>query len=272
MKKLTALVAALLAPAALWAGTVAKAPVIECAVPFTGTVSAGYESSYIFRGLDLGRDAPWMGVDTNWQLLDNLSLDLGTWYINPTDPVNDLPGAHANDELDLYATFNFPLWIFKASLGTVLYNYPEVADDNGADATRNIETNFGLAYSLPWFDVKWLSAYDWNWNFGDGSWYHEVSGSRSFDLTDCLSAGLSAGVGFWDNYNGGLGLRPLVPGGVNTFNGQSHAFVTLGLTWAMTETAALDVYLGGNFVNDDLEVLGASGDQLHGGASVSVSF
>jgi hypothetical protein len=272
MKKLTASFALLAAPALLMAGTVVKAPVVEpCTVPFTGTVSVGYESTYLFRGLDYGSDAPWMGIDTNWVLLDNLSLDLGAWYINPTQPVG-FPPNHANDELDLYATFNFPLWIFNASLGTVLYNYPEAANDGGADDTRNIDTNFGLSYSLPWFDVSWLTAYDWNWNYGDGSWYHEVAGSKSFDLTNCLSMGLSAGVGFYDNYNGGLGVRPLAPAGVGTHNGYSHTFVTLGLTWAMTQTAALDVYVGGNFVNDDLEVLGAQGDQFHGGASVSVSF
>lgn len=261
MKKLTAtLLGLLLAPAALTAGTVEKAPIVEpCAVPFTGTVSVGYETSYIFRGLDLGGHAPWMGIDTNWALLENLSMDLGAWYINPTNPRHSEPDdfrAHENDELDLYATFNFPLWIFKASLGTIFYNYPEAADTLGVDDTRNIETNFGLGYSLPWFDVNWLTAYDFNWE----GWYQEVSASKTVDLTDCLAAGLTAGVGFYDNYN------------LTSLNGYSHTFVTLGLTWAMTETAALDLYIGGNFVADDLEALGAKGDQLHGGASVSVSF
>jgi len=285
MKKLTALFGLLVAPAALVAGPVYKAPVIKnpvCAVPFTGTVSAGYESSYIFRGADLGGDAPWAGVDVNFQLLENLGLDLGTWYINPTDPRSGYgpDGTNGNgafpptDEVDVYAAFNFPLWVFDASLGTVLYNYPELTtrgpDGTGADETRNIDTYLSLSYALPWFDVSWLTAYDFNWNYGDGSWYHEISASRGIDLTDCLSLGGSVGAGFYDNYGGGTEVFGVQ--NADLYNGHSHIFVTLGLTWAMTEMAAFDAYIGGNLTDDDFEAAGFRGDQLHGGASVSVSF
>lgn len=275
MKTLIALLAMSLSPICLWADPGKSLVETGCSVPFTGSLSAGYESTYIFRGLDLGGDAPWMGVDTRWSLAPNASLDLGAWYVNPLDlhgRNNGLSPA-ANDELDLYSTLNFPFWLFQASLGAVLYHYPAASNSLDSASTRNFETNFGLTYSLPWFDLKWLTAYDWNWNYGDGAWYHELSASRSVDLTRCLTAALSAGLGYYDNYNliNGLGLGQRPPG-ADLFNGFSHAFVTLGLTWAMTDTAAFDFYVGGNFANDRLEAAGARGNQLHGGASVSVSF
>ena len=76
--------------------------------------------------MNLGEEAPWAGVELYVPLAfpaGNYTLTLGAWYINPTDPRwggnNPAGGAGAtalnNDELDLYAVFNFPLWIFDAS-------------------------------------------------------------------------------------------------------------------------------------------------------------
>lgn len=276
MKNLIALFTVALTPLSLWADA-GQVPVeTACEAPFTGSLSAGFESSYVFRGLDLGGEAPWMGIDTRWNLTRDTSLDLGAWYVNPMELPRRLAGGTApaaNDELDLYAAFDFPLWVFQASFGSFLYHYPEATSNLNAGSTRNFETNFALTYPLHWFDLKWFTAYDWNWNYGDGAWYQEFAASRSVDLSRCLTLALCAGLGHYDNYNlvNGLGLGER-PAGADLFNGFSHAFVTLGLTWAMTDNAAFDFYVGGNFVNDRLESYGARGSQIHGGASVSVSF
>ncbi len=242
MKKVASLLTAgLMIPSVLLAG---PAPVIEdpvCAVPFTGSVAVGYESTYLFRGVDFGDDAPWGSIDISFGLFNDVSVDVGTWYINPTqNPVN-------SDELDVYGFLNFPLWIFDASIGATWFYFAEIDQEA-------LEGDFALGYSVgDLFDLGFLTAYD---ESTDG-WYWELSASKGIDLTDCLSLGLGAGVSYGDNYFG--------------VNGWNHAFATAGITWMMTEAAALDLYIGGNFTLDELEALGED-DDVHGGVSVSVGF
>ena len=65
MRKLVTIFALLACPAALLAEAYnAKVPIIEdpvCTVPFYGSVSTGYEYVYLFRGVDFGKHAPWLG-------------------------------------------------------------------------------------------------------------------------------------------------------------------------------------------------------------------
>lgn len=221
-----------------------KAPIIEdpvCVVPFTGSVAVGYETTYLFRGVDFGDHAPWASIDINYALNNNMSIDLGTWYINPTqNPV-------ASDELDVYAFLNFPLWVFDASIGATWFYFAET--DSEA-----LEGDFSIAYSVGnLFDLGLLTVYD---ETTDG-WYFELAASKGIPLTDCLTLGLGAGIGYGLEYYG--------------VEGWNHAFATAGLTYALTSTAALDLYIGGNFVFDELEALGED-DDVHGGISVSVGF
>ncbi len=223
-------------------------PVIEdpvCAVPFTGSVAAGYETTYLFRGVDFGDDAPWASIDVSFDTWGATSIDLGTWYINPT---GDVPGNDAEfDELDVYAFLNFPLWIFDASIGAVWFYFAETDDEA-------LEGDFSLAYSVgDLFDLGLLTVFD---ETTDG-WYFELSASKGIPLTDCLSLGLGAGISYGLEYYG--------------VEGWNHAFATAGLTYALTETAAVDLYIGGNMVFDELESAGED-DDVHGGISVSVGF
>jgi len=241
MKKIAILLATCALPGALLAGdskVVIEDPV--CAVPFTGSVSVGYESTYLFRGYDYGDDAPWAGIDLNYAITDTVSLNFGTWYINPTnDPVDF-------DELDVYAFLKFPVWIFDAAVGGTWFYYPEPSAEAG-------EFLASLTYSFPFVDLTGTAVYD---ETTDG-FYYELAGGKSIPLLDCLSLGLKGGISYGDNYYG-----------VDSFN---HAFARTTLTYMLTETAALSAYIGGNFPLDDLEAQGQD-DDLHGGASLTVSF
>ena len=56
--------------------------------------------------------------------------------------------------------------------------------------------------------------------------------------------------------------------GISSFN---NVFVTAGPSIALTDSASLDIYVGGNFPLDQLAATGED-DQIHGGASITVSF
>lgn len=222
---------------------VEKGPVVEIEEPaplFYGSVAFGYESTYLFRGVDFGDDAPWAGLDLNTDLSDTLSLNAGVWYINPTQNPAD------SDELDLYAFVTKTFGDLSVSVGGTYFYFAEADSD-----ASEIGTSIG--YSLGFIDLGAAYYYD----FEAEGHYYEASISKGFDLTDTIALGLAAGVGFGEEYYG--------------VSGHNHTFVTAGLTFALTETMALDLYVGGNFVGSDLSDQGED-DDVHGGASVSVSF
>ncbi len=224
-----------------------KAPVIQdpvCAVPFTGEVSVGYESDYIFRGTNFGEDAPWASIGLNSAINDVMSVDVGVWYINPT---NNPSGF---DELDLYAFLNFPLGPLSASFGGTWYYFPEPGGNTG-------EVSLGLSKDLGIAELGVFAAHD----FDDlGGWYFEARALRSIPLTACLDLNLGAGVSYGEEYFG--------------VSGWNNIYVRAGLGYHLTESATLNAYVGGNFLLDGLEdVVGATqDDELHGGASISVAF
>ena len=211
-----------------------------CEVPFTGSVSVGYETTYLFRGADFGDDAPWAGVDLNGSL-GGLDVNLGAWYINPTDDPVD------SDELDLYLFVSGPdLGPFETSFGGTWYYYAETDTNVG-------ELELDLATTLGPIDVALITVYDLDIE----GWYWELAGGKTIALGDCLDLVLGAGISYGDDYYG-----------VSSFN---HAYATAGVDYALTETATLSVYVGGNWPLDDLEDQGED-DDVHGGASISVSF
>jgi hypothetical protein len=236
----------ILALAALAGGSVyaggGKCEIVDaCTVPFTGSVSVGYETDYIFRGVKYGEQAPWGAVGINMPLDSAVSLDLGAWYLNSTkNPVN-------YDELDLSAFVNFPLWIFKASVGGTWYDYPE----NGQRS--NTEGALKLAYDIAdLLTLTGFAAYDFIY---DG-WYLELAANKIIPLTDCLDLGLGAGISYVDNYD--------------IFDGWNNFFARASLIYHLTKTASVSAYIGGDFPMDAID--NTQVNRLHGGASLTVTF
>ena len=203
-------------------------------------VSVGYESTYLFRGVDFGDNAPWGGVDVGANVAPGVTFDVGAWYINPGQ-------AGFGDELDLYAWLNFSVGPASVGIGGTYYYFPE----GGGDAWEpGITLGFDLGYGLElgvgyYYDLE-----------AEGS-YVETSLSKEIPITDSVSFNIGGGISFGDDYYG-----------VSSFN---HAFVTAGPSIALTDFATLDIYIGGNFPLEDLSDAGED-DDVHGGASIALSF
>lgn len=235
-----------------------KKQVIECSVPFTGSVSFGYESDYIFRGLNSGSNAFWGSAAINVPVNDKISLDIGTWYINPTNQLDFLfdPG-NVGDELDTYAFLNFDIKGIKASWGFTSYAFPEINSVvHGIADTW--ETSLGLSKDLGFLEVGAFIAYDFDLNDG---WYYELRAAKSIALRDCLDLNLGSGIGYSDN-------------GLIGINDWTNVYLRAGLAWHMTESATLNLYSGYNWLLDGLnDTIGNfQEDELHWGSSVTVSF
>ncbi len=224
-----------------------KAPMVEdpaCAVPFYGSVSAGYDTSYLFRGGRYGDHAPWAGIDLNYDINDTLTWNFGTWYINPTQ------GPFVvNDELDVYSYLYFPLAGFDAAIGGTWFYFPEGGGDAG-------EVNLALTRSIGGlFDFTFDYVYDITFE----GHYFGYYADKTIPLANCLDLNLGTGISHaTDNYN----FRVLAG---------DHAYVQAGLTFHLTESADFSTYILGNFPYNDLEAAGEEND-VYGGASISVSF
>ncbi len=217
--------------------------------PLYGGVSLGYETHYMFRGVNLGENAPWGEIDLNYDLTETLSLNFGAWYINPT---SDVGGINPTDELDVYGFLIFPIGDLSVSVGMTAFFFPEVDGDS---------QEYGIALGYPigdLFDLGFEYWADANAKGPDAfGHYFELNGSKSIELSDVIALNLGTGVGFGENYFG--------------VSGWNHVFALGGLSFALTDTAALDLYVGGNWPVGDLKDFGEK-DRVHGGASISVSF
>lgn len=260
-----------LALATVQAGPVdSKKTVIEdCTVPFTGSVSFGYESDYIFRGLNSGSNAFWGSAAANIALGDKVSLDIGTWYINATNQKDFVPFffgdvANVGDELDTYAFLNFDVKGIKASWGVTSYVFPEANSVNNEigipffGSQDTWETSLGLSKDLGFAEIGAFIAYDFDLNDG---WYYELRALKSIPLADCLDLNLGTGIAYSDN--GLLGI-----------NDWTHCYARAGLGYHMTESATFNLYTGYNWMLDGLnDTIGDfQEDEIHWGTSVTVSF
>ena len=237
----TSAVAAAASLASLQAGVApAPAPAPVAAAPsgilgdITGELSAGYDTHYIFRGVNLGEDAVWTGLDLSVPIADGIGLGLGAWYINPTS------GGASDDELDLYASLGTTVGAFDVSVGYTAYLYPEVGNGDTHEA------NIALGTEIAGIAVGGLYAYD----FELETHYFEASFGYGVTITDVISADAALSIGFnEDEY--------------------THTTVSLGFPIALSGNATLTPYVAGVFSDEETS---DTDDEIFGGASLSVSF
>ncbi|MFT5466656.1 MAG: hypothetical protein ACI8UO_001756 [Verrucomicrobiales bacterium] len=216
-----------------------------CAVGFTGSVYAGYDTDLYHRGANLGQDVISAGFNSNHDL-GGLNLDLGIGYQNVTDPA-------VGDRLVTSAWTGMDLMGLDAAIGLNWYYFPEI--DSAVD--DNLEIGLQLSHDLGIATLNFGYYYDFE---SEGS-YLEGGLSKTIALADCLDLNLGTGIGYGDDdYNTGFQA------------GGEHVFVKAGLTYHLTETAALSAYVAGNFLYGDAADLSDDDDDIYGGVSLSVSF
>jgi hypothetical protein len=237
------------------AGTPAKAPApIQPVVeeePLGFTLSVGYDSHYVFRGVLFAENLVWGQIDGTIPLTDMLSLNVGAWYGTSADDsgVFSVPGSSGSfHELDLYGAI-------LADLGpvTVGAKYTAYLYDGDADLEDINEVGIIATTTIGPVDLLGGAYYD---DATDG-FYFEVGVSHAFEVTDRISIVPAALISFADDYYG-----------VSSFN---HIKVAVSVPIKLTSTATLTPYIAGNFPLEDLEDAGEE-DRVYGGVALSVSF
>ena len=199
-------------------------------------VSVGYDTDYMFRGVNLGQDLLWSDVNVSTSLSDGLDLGVGAWYANVADDAG-------NDELDIYAGLSTSMGDMSVDLGATYYYYPDPTAGEGT-----LEFGIGLGTSAGPVDLSLGLYYDIDLEAA----YYEVGAATSFDLTDTMAVDVGGAIGNAD----GDTLTAL------TF--------TIGVPITLSDSASLSPYVGVNIPLDDYE--DEFGDDIYSGLSLTVGF
>lgn len=211
------------------------------------SIAIGYNTSYIFRGVNYGDNQVTAQIDYD---IPNIPLAVGAWYGNPIDGRGGNPNG--NDELDLYATLSHSFGSVDAWLGYTAYIYPESGGGRlGENNTNEIGTGIGGAVGP--IDLA-LSAY---YDLDIEGWYFDLTAGHSFAISDMISLDLSAGISYQVDYNSAG----------SDFN---SILLVAALPISLTDTATLTPYIAGNFALDAIDA--RQGDQVFGGVSLNVTF
>lgn len=241
--------------ASAFAGAPAKAPaviqppMVEEEAPLGFTLTAGYDTDYVYRGVQFAEHLVSIGLDGNIPFTDVLSLNVGAWFGTSADD-SYVGTGDSYHELDLYAAL-------LADLGPVTvglkYQYYLFEGDAGDVLDDIHEVGVVFSTTLGPVDLIGGAYYD---ETADG-FYFETGVSKAIEITDRISLVPSALVSYAIDYYG-----------VDGFN---HVKLSLAAPIKLTKTATLTPYIAGNIPIDALDDLGEE-DRVYGGVSLSVSF
>lgn len=214
--------------------------------PISGAVSVGYDSKYIFRGADLGKNSLWGQLEFEVPLGDFI-LDWGAWYQNPVDGSRLNPAGI--DELDLFVTLYRDFGDLSTWLGYTAYLFPE------ADGGNTNEVGVGVGTPVGPLDLGLAAYYDFD--LADGTWYFEANAGHTIGLTDRIALTLIAGIAY-----------EIVDAlDVSDF---THVDLIAALPIEISDTTTLEPYIAGLLPLDGRDAV--QDDELYGGITLSVQF
>jgi hypothetical protein len=242
----------------------------EESAPWEGSLSAGWDSLYMFRGVNqlpgfegYGSSLSWTALELTVHLTGADSLTFGTWMAF---------GLSESDykEIDGLATYTHTIGALSLSLGYALYAVP--SETNGL---YNNELNIAAAYEMKCGTVTLTPGIAYAFNLGpapgnrgyveQASSYLEIRLDGEVPLFhDVVSMApwAALGVNFRNNTTGGATPTPFV--------GADHVEIGAALPIALCEGVSLAPYVATSFQWSDFP--GTRPATVWGGASVAFSF
>ncbi|GHC61245.1 hypothetical protein GCM10007100_30670 [Roseibacillus persicicus] len=207
----------------------------------------GYNSTYVWRGQDLGDSMYEYGLDVSGSCDCGFDWNAGIWYANPSD-------GDFNDELDIYGSISKDFGAATVSLGFIHYEFDETDADNS-------EIFLGLGTSVSGFDLGATLYYGVDGSAGTNPLWGELTAGYGYDFSDMISGSL------------GLTVGALLDS--DTAGDPDYTWFTIkaGLDIAASEDITVSPYIAYN-TNDDDGFLGSAldFDGIYGGVTVSFAF
>jgi hypothetical protein len=238
----------------LLAGTSAKAPAPVAPpqeTPLGVTLGIGYDTDYVYRGLETAKNLVTASIDFNHPINDVISLDLNAWFgVSADDRAVAWAGGGSYEELRLSGTILANLGAFTAG---VKYTYFDYLGHSGNFVEDVNEVGLVLGTSVAGFELGFYGAYD---DATDG-YYFEYAVSRKIQINDTISIVpgvlISHATGYYD-VSGGNNVLP-----------------NLSVPIKLTKSATLTPYIAGNLPIDSLKDTGER-NRVFGGVRLTVSF
>ena len=213
---------------------VAPTPIVEESSLFSGSVTLGYDTDYVFRGFEVlsadGEQADnlvWGALDLNAALSDKLALNFNTWYASS--------GSANYDELNVYTYPQYP---------STIDNQYEAGLEVFASPVDKLALSGGAFYE-----------------FESEQWYFQVDANYTVTVNDMISLVPGATLSYVD----------IDSPEYFTANGLHHSSIYLKAPIKVAANVTLTPYIAVNIPLGDLEDEGQD-ERVYGGASLSVSF
>jgi hypothetical protein len=208
--------------------------------------NVGYNSTYVWRGQDLGDSMYQYGFDFAGSCECGLDWSAGIWYANPSD-------AQFNDELDIYGEISKDFGSFSTAVGFIHYEF----DENGND---NTEAYASIGTSYSGFDLGFTYYHVIDGSLPNNPSWGELSVGYGYDISDTLAASLGVTYGFSIDADGG--------------DAYSTVNVNLALDYALSEEITVSPYIAYNTTdNFNVASIGVEDyDGIYGGVVVTYSF
>jgi hypothetical protein len=242
---------------------------------FTGTLSAGFDSEYYFRGLWFSSNNAWTSVNLSIPVADKLTAGVGALYTYSTGTDGAGPSRLDYGELDLIGSLTYDAGFAKFGLVATSYTFFDTfsGDINGVsfgnpiapDSRVRDAVDIGLTAAIPFGNANfYVSGY---YDVRINAPYYEVGADYTFKINDCFSIVPAANIGYGSNYYS-------FPETGTEKSGFTAARVSISAPYKLTDSFTVTPYVAANFaldIREDLNVVREKND-VFGGLSVSYAF
>ncbi len=219
------------------------------------TLGVGYDSNFIFRGINMADNWVSANIGYSLPLTSAVKLNLDANYGTSAD--DRFAGiSHASYErLEVGAGISTDIGGAELGLGYRWYHHMgdgNIILDDGNEVGLTLATKAGP------LNVGVGAYYD----FSQEGWYFEVGVNTEIKINDMISIVPGASIGYNIDYNWQTpGYRP--------GDGFTAVNLSIALPIKLTKRATLTPFIAYNIPVDALD---AEDEQLHGGASINVKF
>jgi len=263
--------AALLAGSPAFAGEEVKSfkekVVIEEATKWWGaSLSTGWDSLYMFRGVNVlrndesyGSGLYWTDLNFTWNITENDFLNVGTWVAFGTQNTD-------YKEVDVYTTYTRTFGDFALSFGYIFYYV-------WSSPLYSHELNVSGAYEIDLGFMSITPSLSYFFNIGPDVAEEGIAPEASSYLLARIDASVpviedTVSIDPWISF--GTNFRYNAKDDGSYFNGANDLQIGIGVPWTINDTITLYGY--GAYSNQWYDLIGTRPSTFWGGAQVIFSF
>jgi len=257
---ITSLFSALVVAGALHAGAPAdKTPTPVAPAPDDSlgfSLTAGWDSTYIYRGVRLGDNLVSAGLTMPVKLSDKATLTFTPWFGDIVS--NHSAGIHNYDELDLPVSLTYDFGFVTLGAGYEYYLFP-FSHFHTSEPNITFSKTIGNLniYGGAYLDVNARGGSAIANVKGSPGWYYETGAAYTIKVTPWLSIVPETKVSFGENYYG--------------VKGWNNVITKISAPITLSKNASLVPYVASSWGLDALHDLG-QGNYFFGGAAITVTF